>query len=280
MEWRRLCQYFDNRYRLPKPQKTEKRSTEIKMTNRELYNFDYFTIDHYAEIIRLTKELGYEFILHKTPFVADRRDVIWRHDVEFSLDQALKMAKIEAEQGVFTTYFFQMHSGYYNIFNKYFTQIFHEIKSLGHHIGLHFDSHYFGISNEEELNYFIRLDREYFEKVLHVELDTFSFHNTTPFTLGCKEYEYGGLINVYASFFKEHYEYCADSTGIWRYEVLDEKLRDPKTRHIQVLIHDAMWSDTVLSPRKRIHTCIQQEAERMKALYDQVTRWGAKNIDD
>ena len=251
------------------------------MTNREKYLFDYFTIDHYAEIIRLTKELGYEFILHKTPYEGRRRDVVWRHDVEFSPDQALKMAQIEADQGVTTSYFFQMHSEFYNIFERHFTKVFHEIESLGHHVGLHFDSHYFGISNEEELDRYIKLDKDYFERVLHAELDTFSFHNTTPFTLGCKKFEYGGLINVYSSYFKEHYEYCADSTGIWRYEVLDEKLRDPDTRHIQVLIHDAMWSDTVMSPRKRVHTSIQQNADRLKSEYDiGLPLLGAKNIDD
>lgn len=251
------------------------------MTNREKYNFDYFTIEHYAELVKLAKDQGFQFILHKDDFVEGRKDVIWRHDVEFSPDIALKMAEIEYELGVQATYFFQTHSEFYNIYEPYFTNILKRIKEMGHHIGLHFDSHYYGINNREMLEKFIILDRKYFEEVFDLKLDTYSFHNTTPFTLSCLEYKYGGLINVYAKFFKEHYQYCADSTGYWRYEILDEVLRDEKVRHLHVLTHDAMWSDGVMSPRQRIRTSIQKNAERIKAQYDQIlVTFGAKNIDD
>lgn len=251
------------------------------MTNREKYNFDYFTIAHYAELVKLAKEQGFEFILHKDEFVSERKDLIWRHDVEFSPDIALKMAEIEYELGVKATYFFQIHSEFYNVLEPYFTKILNKIKELGHHIGLHFDSHYYGINSSEELNRFISLDRKYFEEVFQIELDTFSFHNTTPFVLSCREYQYGGLINVYADFFKQNYQYCADSTGYWRYEILDEVLRDEGVRHLQVLTHDAMWSEVVLSPRQRVRKSIQDNADRVKEQYDKILiDFGAKNIDD
>lgn len=251
------------------------------MTNREKYNFDYFTIAHYAELVKLAKEQGFQFILHKDEFIGERKDVIWRHDVEFSPDIALKMAEIEHELGVQATYFFQTHSEFYNTFEPYFSDILKRIKNLGHHIGLHFDSHYYNINNSEMLDKYIVLDSNYFEKVFDIKLDTFSFHNTTPFVLSCLDYKYGGLINVYASFFKEHYRYCADSTGYWRYEVLDEVLRDNNVTHLQVLTHDAMWSEEVLSPRQRVRKSIQANAERVKARYDQILiDFGATNIDD
>lgn len=77
------------------------------MTNREKYNFDYFTIEHYRELVQLAKDQGFTFILHKDEFVHERKDVIWRHDVEFSPDIALKMAEIEHELCVQATYFFK-----------------------------------------------------------------------------------------------------------------------------------------------------------------------------
>ena len=251
------------------------------MTNREKYNFDYFTISHYAELIKLAKDAGFNFILHKDEFVEERKDVIWRHDVEFSPNIALKMAKIESELNVKATYFFQIHSEFYNIFEGYYSNILKKIKSLGHHIGLHFDSHYYNVQNKQELDKFLGLDRIYFESVFGIEIDTFSFHNTTPFVLSCRDFKYGGLINVYSDFFRQHYQYCADSTGYWRYEVLDEVLRDKNVHHLQVLTHDAMWSDEVLSPRQRVRTSIQANAERVKERYDQILiDFGAKNIDD
>lgn len=251
------------------------------MTNREKYKFDYFTIEHYAELVKLAKDQGFQFILHKDNYEEKRKDVIWRHDVEFSPDIALKMAEIEHNMGVQATYFFQTHSEFYNVFEPYFTRILNRIKELGHHIGLHFDSHYYGISNAEMLDKYISLDKKYFENVFNLKLDTFSFHNTTPFVLSCKEYQYGGLINVYADCFKMRYQYCADSTGFWRYEILDKVLRDKDVRHLHVLTHDAMWSEEVLSPRQRVRKSIQDNADRVKAQYDQILiDFGAKNIDD
>lgn len=232
------------------------------MTNREKYNFDDFTLDNYRRLIELAKEKGFEFILHKDDFVPQRKDVIWRHDVEFEPDIALKMAEIEHKAGVQATYFFQLHSGFYNVMSGHYRWVFHQIKDLGHCIGLHFDSAYWGITSEDKLNDFIKIDKEYLEKNMEVEIDTFSFHNTTPFTHTCLEYKYGGLLNVYASFFKEHYNYCGDSLGYWRFDRLEDVLKDDSVQHLQVLTHDANWSEEVLSPRKRLMKAIYDNAER------------------
>lgn len=251
------------------------------VTNREKYKFDYFTIENYRKQVELAIENGFQFILFSDDFKEDRKDIIWRHDVEFSPDIALKMARIEKELGVKTTYFFQLHTDFYNILSKYFTNILKEIQSLGHHIGLHFDTHYYNIQLPGDLDKYIKLDKEYFENVFNLKLDTFSFHNTNQFILSCEDYKYGGLINVYSSYFKNKYKYCADSTGYWRYETLDEVLKDPKVQHLQVLIHDAMWSEESLSPRKRVMKSIQDNAERIKNQYDQILiDFGAKNVDD
>lgn len=233
------------------------------MTNREKYRFDDFTFENYQRLIQLAKDKGFSFILHKDEFVPERKDVIWRHDVEFEPFYALKMAEIEKEEGVRATYFFQLHSGYYNLFDRHYREVFYRIKEQGHHVGLHFDCRYWNISNENQLDEFIILDTEYLQKNFGVELDTFSFHNTTPFTQSCLKYSYGGLINVYASFFKEHYNYCGDSLGYWRFDRLEDVLKDESVQHLQVLTHDANWSEEVLSPRKRHAQALLSHADRL-----------------
>lgn len=251
------------------------------MNNKEEYKFDYFTIKNYGKQLELAIANGFQFISFTDKSIEDRKEIIWRHDVEFSPDIALEMAKIENELGVKTTYFFQIHSEFYNVFEKHFSNVLNEIKSLGHYIGLHFDSHYYNIKSEDELNFYITQDKEYFEKVFNLKLEVFSFHNTTPFILECENREYGELINVYSSYFKNQYSYCADSTGYWRYEVLEDVLRNPDIKKLQVLVHDAMWSDDVLSPRQRVFKSIQDNAERVKRQYDNILKvFGAKNIDD
>ena len=233
------------------------------MNNREKYRFDDFTFENYRKLIRLAKTKGFQFILHKDEFVLERKDIIWRHDVEFEPDYALRMAQIEHEEGVKATYFFQLHSPYYNVMDPHYREAFHQIKDLGHCVGLHFDSAYWGITDESQLNDYIILDKEYLEKNMKVEIDTFSFHNTTPFTQSCLEYSYGGLINVYSSFFKNHFDYCSDSLGYWRYDRLEDVLNNNAVCHLQVLTHDGNWSDEVLSPRQRLKMFMRHHSERL-----------------
>ena len=46
------------------------------MTNREKYKFDDFTFTNYRKLIQLAKAQGFEFILHKDDFKAERKDII------------------------------------------------------------------------------------------------------------------------------------------------------------------------------------------------------------
>ncbi len=233
------------------------------MTNKEKYRFEDFTFENYRRLIQLAKDKGFQFILHKDNFVEERKDVIWRHDVEFEPELALRMAIIENEEGIKASYFFQLHSPYYNMLEPYYRDVFNKIKDLGHHVGLHFDSAYWGIVDENQLNDYIIIDKNYFESNFKVQIDTFSFHNTTPFTHSCLDYVYGGLINVYAAFFKEHYAYCGDSLGYWRFDRLEDRLNDIKIQHLHVLTHDANWNDEVLSPRQRFSHAMRNKAERV-----------------
>lgn len=233
------------------------------MTNREKYHFDDFTLANYKRLVQMAVDNGFQFILHKDKFVQERKDVIWRHDVEFEPDIALKMAEVEHKAGVQASYFFQLHSPFYNIVEPHYCEVFHQIKDLGHCVGLHFDSAYWRITDERQLNDYIKIDKAYLEYNMDVEIDTFSFHNTTPFTQSCLEFQYGGLINSYASFFKEHYDYCGDSLGYWRFDRLEDVLKNEEVRHLQVLTHDGNWSEEVLSPRKRFIKVMHDHADRL-----------------
>jgi hypothetical protein len=62
---------------------------------------------------------------------------------------------------------------------------------------------------------------------------------------------------------------------------LDERLRDEAVKHLQVLTHDAMWSDKAMAPRRRVFAAIEERAKITKNWYDvTLSRFGAKNIDE
>jgi hypothetical protein len=190
------------------------------------------------------------------------------------------MSEIENKENVKTTYFFQLHSEFYNVLEKHYSDIVHKIRSYGHDIGLHFDTHYFGIHSEKDIDKYLKIDKKYFESIFNLKLKAFSFHNTNKFILSCKRKTYAGLLNVYSDYFMHDFAYCADSTGFWRYEILEDVLKDARTRKIQVLTHDAMWQNKILPPRQRVFKAIDTRAEYLKKFYDNILKtYGAKNID-
>ena len=208
------------------------------------------------------------------------RSILLRHDLEFSVPIALGMAKTEAELGIKATYFIQLHSEFYNTFEKENIKAIREMIKLGHQIGLHFDSHFWDINTELQLEKCISLDKETLEKYTGKVVYAFSFHNNTEFTLSCRKERYGSLLNVYSDYFRNNYAYNADSLGYWRFERLEEMLRGADENALQVLIHDGMWQEDAMPPRRRVFKVIDNNAEHLKNLYDNhLKKIDQKNID-
>ncbi|MGA2408317.1 MAG: hypothetical protein ABSF81_16420 [Bacteroidales bacterium] len=190
------------------------------------------------------------------------------------------MAEIEASLGVQANYFLQIHSEFYNPLDKDNYNSIKKIIEIGHDLGLHFDSHFWGINTEKELEKYIEIDKNIIEICFGVNIKSFSFHNTNDFVLSCENEKYAGLINSYSKKFKTEIGYSADSTGYWRYERLEDRLREAKDEFLQILIHDGMWQEEVLPPRQRIFKVIDERAEYLKKFYDStLKKFGAKNID-
>ncbi len=76
--------------------------------------------------------------LIKLPII-DKRYLIIRHDVDETIESAIKMARYENIHGLKSTYFLLHGTPYFNNTPK-FKEYCLEIKSLGHDIGLHNDA--------------------------------------------------------------------------------------------------------------------------------------------
>ena len=60
-----------------------------------------------------------------------------RHDVEFDVQRAFEMAKIDCELSIKSSFLFQVRSSAYNIFSVKNLKIIEQIKEMGLHVGLH-----------------------------------------------------------------------------------------------------------------------------------------------
>lgn len=248
------------------------------ITNANRYNFSDFTFKHYRQLLAMAKK-NYAFRLY-TNFHKGEPFIIWRHDVDFSIHSARNLARIEAKEGVKSTYFLLLHSEFYNLLEKENTNIVKDIIGLGHEIGIHFDWHYYNIKDGLSLSKSLLREKLIFEEIFEREVRTFSFHIPTKSILNFRKWKYAGLINTYAEYFQNQVGYCSDSNGFWRFRRLYDMLEEAKDKCLQVLIHPAWWQSEVMSPKQRISRCINGRAEKTKLWYKNILKeTNRKNID-
>lgn len=235
----------------------------------ETYHFADFTRGNYRKLLRLAKQ-SYVFRSYAnahTDADDDQYSVLWRHDVDYSVHSARALAQIEHEEGIHATYFFRLHSELYNLLEHPVTELARAIVRLGHDIGLHLDTACYDITSADALHDIVAWESSILERVVERPVSAFSFHQPTPFLLGCQRETYGGRINTYAARFQDEVGYVSDSNGYWRHRRLETVLRDATDRHLQVLTHPVWWTDDVMSPAARIERCIGGRAESMRRYY-------------
>jgi hypothetical protein len=175
-----------------------------------------FDLRHYGEILEAAKSGGYRFTTFGEP--PARRDIFLRHDVDLSLDAALRMAELEAEHGVVTTYLLMAESVFYNLASHEGVEAIERLRGLGHAVGLH------AVYPNVELD-------ERFDPVV-------SWHNP--------EAEYmsatiTGAVNVYGEPYFDRATYRSDSNQHWRAGCPHEELRGGGFPWLQILVHPEIW---------------------------------------
>lgn len=230
-------------------------------------NDEDFTLENYRELLKLAK-FGWAILDYKN-IDWGQKFILWRHDIDYSLNCSLKLAKIEYEEGVKATYFVNPHSEFYNLAEVTQHNIIKEILSLGHDLGLHFDAGFHDVKSESDLNNIIAMEAAYLKDSFGVMPSAFSFHNPVSENLECEEDEYAGLKNCYSQRFKNDVSYCSDSNGYWRFRRLSEVLKKREDIRLQVLTHPGWWQEKPAPPRQRIFRSAYGRAAATMQMYDQ-----------
>ena len=218
------------------------------------YNFNDFTIAHYTQILKLLKS---NYILSQYDnFNKNEKFAILRHDIDFSPQRALRVAQVEAQEGMRSTYFIHIHSEYYNVLEEEIYKIILKILDLEHDIGIHFDTHFYAIDSKQSIQENLLFEKELFEKLFPTKIKSFSFHNTNTFILSCQDDEYAGLINTYSAYFQKEVSYCSDSNGYWKYSRMYELVSQATAPSLQLLTHPEWWQEDAMSPWQRIKRAI------------------------
>ena len=201
-----------------------------------------FTYDGYCSLLSLIEQSGYEIVDYQN-WEEKKRCVILRHDVDYDLSKALRLAQVEQSKDVKSTFFVLVTSDLYNIFSKDNSKKIFEIIKCGHQIGLHFD----------ETAYFIQRERRHdaiYEKILYEaklletvtekSVNVVSMHRPSKGIL-TEQLVIPGMINAYGSPYFDEFKYVSDSRRHWR-EPVEEIVTSGKYDRLQILTH-AFWYD-------------------------------------
>jgi len=174
------------------------------------------------------------------------RHLIMRHDCDNSLEQAGRLAEIDAAEGCTSTFFVRVHARGYNLFSLPSLQALARIEELGHEIELHVEA---GIPEVigVDLMTFVDRQRAAFEAALGRGCTGISSHEPArmgQLDLASRLVDRWGLrYHAYESRFTDDMKYISDSSGRWREGHFG--VWPGKADRLQVLTHPIWWFDRV-----------------------------------
>jgi len=205
-----------------------------------------FSYDDYKEIIRIIKSTNRYMDYHKA--LTSDKFILMRHDVEYSVERAYELAKVESSMDFTSTFFFQWTNNSYNILSRKNKDLIKDMHERGHTIGLHFALN--GMTDMEQIRKQIAKEMEILNSMFEFKMDTFSIHRPSKDVLR-ENIKLPGIINAYQDEFFTFAEnvtentpvsvkYLSDANHIWRYGYPDEKniLENDK---VQILTHPFAW---------------------------------------
>lgn len=212
-----------------------------------------FSEKHYKEILTTIRRKGYVVSKYNEK-MSNEYEIILRHDIDINLVSALRMAKIEAEESITSTYFIWVSSPFYNLLSKDNVKIIRKIVSLNHNIGLHYE---LNGENIENIIDNISRQRKIIQEIGMCEVDTISFHKPNKEQFGTEVQNIAGMTNVYSKYFVSKYKYISDSRRQWREGCLCEMIKKNEKK-IHALIHPIWW-DSKSNSRDKIIKKINNE---------------------
>jgi hypothetical protein len=178
---------------------------------------------------------------------ANNRTVLLRHDVEFDIRAAERLAEIESNHGISSTFLIAIRSPFFNILDESVARAVRRIGNLGHELGLHF----IGDLDGPHLLDRIDRDRELASDQLGAgDLDLVSYH--APGSLDrLRTLLPDAYLLLYRDIIRGHQEYVSDSGGTWR-DDLTQAAKQPPPRGIQLLTHPHWWRSISATAHERL----------------------------
>lgn len=226
-----------------------------------------FSYKYYSEMVDKLINKGYMFAFFPEAeklFINDTKFVLMRHDVDIDILGSLKIAEMDAEKNVKSTFFFLIRTDLYNVFSDTGSNIIKKILNLGHEIGLHYD-----FSSYKKMN--LNDTSKTCEKEVHVLEDWFShsisaisFHKANDFVFkGNPKISYP-IVHTHMPLFENKIKYFSDSRGCWRHGIPIESEQFRKGKPLHILTHPIWWNKENITSQQKICLFLKRKNKRLE----------------
>ena len=192
-----------------------------------------FTYNDYIDIITYLKMNG---------------NNVWiRHDIDFSLDKAVRFAEFEADLGIKSIYYILVNGPYYNPFHPENIEKIKMIKDLGHSIGIHFDLNNIKSVDATTQANLIHAFRALLEYYSIQEINYITFHRMIP------SFELVQLLSneeLYFPDMNKSFKYITDTNKNWTEDISEVAKFYP---NIQINVHPEWWTEEEMDWESNIH---------------------------
>ncbi|RLM83637.1 hypothetical protein D3D02_17275 [Halobellus sp. Atlit-38R] len=230
-------------------------------------NFE-FTYETYRDLLEQLRSRGYQF--RKFDDRLSEKEIILRHDVDWSPAKALRMGQVEQEYDVTATYFFMLSNPLYNVFSESVLKIIEKLQAMGHEIGLHFSSHQYWDEEttppKESLEDRVQSEINILETRIEGLSSAVSFHMPPDWVFG---EVFDSFVNTYNGYCFDDLEYIADSRQRWRSE---PPFADGYPDRAQILVHPGSWGDKDASFGERIERDIEAKFDELREQFESAYR--------
>lgn len=225
-----------------------------------------FTYEAYERFLYELRECGYKDCLY-TNWENQKKAVILRHDIDFSIEAACCLSEIEKAAGVRATYFVMLNTNFYNAAAAKSREQINRIRENGGVIGLHFDE---AFCWERDIAQAVLKEKKILEAILEIPIQCVSMHRPTSRMLE-GDLKIEGMINAYDAVYTKKFRYLSDSRRVWREDV-DEIVRAGMDARLHILTHAFWYRQRELTAKETLQDFIRQGKYRLYHALEQNIR--------
>ena len=204
-----------------------------------------YSYDHYRETLNSYISNGYTINTVDDYFnknIKSKKSLILRHDIDYSVKDALTMAEVEYSMGIKSSYYVMLHSGFYDILLDSNLDDLLRIKKLGHTIGLHYQ-------RGADFNKFYK-DISILTAILKQKIESYAWHSPQlPENFGF------AFNSAYDKNLLKEFKYISDSCNRWREGCFCNWLN--KEDKLYVLTHALWWGNAGENWEEKLNDCIR-----------------------